>query len=149
VRRPRSWRRDGGIREEKTFLLRSTVCRAQGRGEGGGEGAGERKEVERRKRGYGGGELAGYAAEDEGRGGGRRSAGYLPCVCLGKKEIGRFLKKNRIKGRAAEGLNCKSAGNHTIVNRGLRLQMCICAQPLSCAWDTLPLGNSSASSSLL
>jgi hypothetical protein len=126
-----------GIREEKAFLLRSTVCRAQGRGEGGGEGAGEREEVERRQRGYGGGELAGDAAEDEGRGSGRRSAGYLSCVCLGK-EMGGFCKKNRIKGRAAEGLNCKSAGNNRIANRGLRLQMCICAQPLSCAWDTLP-----------
>jgi hypothetical protein len=89
-----------GIREEKAFLLRSTVCRAQGRGEGGGEGAGEREEVERRQRGYGGGELAGDAAEDEGRGSGRQSAGYLSCVCLGK-EMGGFCKK---KIASKEGL---------------------------------------------
>jgi hypothetical protein len=68
MRRPRSWRRDGGIREEKVFLLRSMVRRA-------GEKAAGRGPESARKWSDGsaattGGELAGDAAGDEGRGGG-------------------------------------------------------------------------------
>jgi hypothetical protein len=59
--------------------------------------------VERRQRGYDGGELAGDAAGDEGRGGGWRSIGYLPCVCMGKKGMGDFCKKNKLASKKGCG----------------------------------------------
>jgi hypothetical protein len=88
----------GSVRRRRS--CRGRRCAGPGgRRRGGG---GEREEVERRQRGYGGGELAGDAAGDEGRGGGRRSAG----TCRASIWDGRYLqkKKNSHKRKSCGGV---------------------------------------------